>query len=79
MCLGIGVDTVALAVENWNKHGWSAAAPGVAAVTSVMRAQQILQGRLDEALKPWSLTYARYELLMLLHFSGDGLLLAKKL
>jgi DNA-binding MarR family transcriptional regulator len=40
------------------------------AVTSVMRAQQILLGRLNEALEPFGLTFARYE--ALLHFSRAG-------
>jgi DNA-binding MarR family transcriptional regulator len=42
------------------------------AVTSVMRAQQILLGRLNEALEPFGLTFARYEALMLLQFSRAG-------
>ncbi len=48
------------------------AAEGMAAVTSVMRAQQIMQARVDEVLKPYDLTFARYEVLMLLHFSSSG-------
>jgi DNA-binding MarR family transcriptional regulator len=42
------------------------------AVTSVMRAQQILLGRLNDALGEFGLTFARYEALMLLHFSSAG-------
>jgi DNA-binding MarR family transcriptional regulator len=42
------------------------------AVTSVMRAQQILLGRLNEAVEPFGLTFPRYEALMLLHFSRAG-------
>ena len=42
------------------------------AVTSVMRAQQILLGRLNEALEEFGLTFARYEALMLLYFSRAG-------
>ena len=42
------------------------------AVTSLMRAQQILLGRLNESLEPFGLTFARYEALMLLHFSRAG-------
>ena len=42
------------------------------AVTSVMRAQQILLGRLNDALEPFGLTFARYEALMLLLFSRAG-------
>ena len=42
------------------------------AVTSLMRAQQIIQGRLDALLKPHGLTFARYEALVLLTFSSRG-------
>jgi hypothetical protein len=38
----------------------------MAAVTSIMRAQQILLGELDALLRPYGLTFARYEALVLL-------------
>lgn len=66
------MDTIALARAKWEEHGWGDAAEGMAAVTSVMRAQQILQARVDDVLKPFGLTFARYEMLMLLHFSSRG-------
>jgi DNA-binding MarR family transcriptional regulator len=44
------------------------------AVTSLMRVQQLLLGRLDEVLKPHGLTFARYEALVLLTFSRAGAL-----
>ncbi len=44
----------------------------MAAVTSVMRAQQLLLGELDGALKPFGLTFARFEALVLLTFSSSG-------
>ncbi|HEU0103391.1 MAG TPA: MarR family transcriptional regulator [Mycobacteriales bacterium] len=72
------MDTIAEAHRHWTEHGWGDAADGMAAVTSVMRAQQILQARVDEVLKPFDLTFARYELLMLLHFSSRGSLPIKK-
>ena len=72
------MDTIALARAKWEEHGWSDAALGMAAVTSVMRAQQIFQARVDEALRPFDLTFARYELLMLLHFSSRGSMPLKK-
>src|ERR1700709_1229728 len=50
----------------------------MAAITSVMRAQQIFLARVDEALRPFGLTFARYELLMLLHFSSRGSMPIKK-
>jgi DNA-binding MarR family transcriptional regulator len=72
------VDTIALARAKWEEHGWSEVAEGMAAVTSIMRAQQILQSRVDEALRPFDLTFARYEVLMLLHFSSRGSMPVKK-
>ena len=37
-----------------------------------MRAQQLLIARFDAILKPYGLTFARYEALVLLHFSRSG-------
>jgi DNA-binding MarR family transcriptional regulator len=37
-----------------------------------MRAQQIVLARVDEALRPFELTFARYEALVLLTFSRRG-------
>jgi DNA-binding MarR family transcriptional regulator len=48
--------------------------PSMAAVTSIMRAQQILLAELDALLKPYELTFARYEALVLLTFSRRGAL-----
>jgi DNA-binding MarR family transcriptional regulator len=42
------------------------------AVTSIMRVQQLVLGRLDEILRPHGLTFARYEALVLLTFSRRG-------
>jgi DNA-binding MarR family transcriptional regulator len=44
----------------------------MAAVTSVMRVQQILLSAVDGALKPHGLTFARYEALVLLTFARTG-------
>lgn len=46
----------------------------MAMVTSVTRVQQMLLARMDEALAPFELTFARYELLMLLSFTRTGAL-----
>jgi len=72
------MDPIALARAKWAEHGWEGVADGMAAVTSVMRAQQVYQQRVDEVLKPFALTFARYELLMLLHFSSRGSMPLKK-
>ncbi|HEV2782082.1 MAG TPA: MarR family transcriptional regulator [Actinophytocola sp.] len=44
----------------------------MAAVTSIMRVQQILQSAVDGALRPYGLTFARYEALVLLTFAKRG-------
>ena len=46
----------------------------MAAVTSIMRVQQILLARLNDTLKPFDLTFPRYEALMLLFYSRKGAL-----
>ncbi|WP_068268903.1 MarR family winged helix-turn-helix transcriptional regulator [Aldersonia kunmingensis] len=68
------LDPIEEAHRQWTAHGWGDVADGMAAVTSVMRAQQIMMARVDEVLKPTGLTFARYELLMLLNFSKVGAL-----
>lgn len=44
----------------------------MAAVTSVMRVQQLLLARVEDILKPYGLTFALYEALRLLSFSRTG-------
>jgi DNA-binding MarR family transcriptional regulator len=46
----------------------------MAAVTSVVRAEQIFLARIDAVLAPFSLTFSRYEVLALLNFSRKGAL-----
>ncbi|NYI95853.1 DNA-binding MarR family transcriptional regulator [Streptomonospora nanhaiensis] len=70
--LNLPFDPIERAHENWTRR-WGAN-PAMAAVTSIMRAQQILLGQLDAALKPYELTFARYEALVLLTFSSTGAL-----
>lgn len=44
----------------------------MAAITSVMRVQQLLLARVEDILKPYGLTFALYEALRLLAFSRSG-------
>ncbi len=67
-------DPIEEAHRHWIAHGWDDAADGMAVVTSIVRAQQILLARIDDELRDLDLTFARYELLMLLHFSREGAL-----
>lgn len=68
------LDPIEEAHRQWTKHGWGDVADGMAAVTSVMRAHQIMIARVEEVLKPSGLTFARYELLTLLTFTRTGAL-----
>jgi DNA-binding MarR family transcriptional regulator len=68
--LGLPFDPIERAGETWERRFGPAAA--MRAATSVFRVQQILLARFDEALKPHELTFARYEVLVLLTFSRTG-------
>ncbi len=63
-------DPIAKAAQTWAERIGPNGA--MAAVTNIMRVQQILQASVDEALKPHGLTFARYEALVLLSFSRRG-------
>lgn len=68
--LSLPFDPIARADDLW-KRRWGAV-PSMAAITSIMRAQQILLGQVDAVVKPYGLTFARYEALVLLTFSKEG-------
>src|SRR6476469_8306596 len=65
-------DPIAEATRLWAEHGWADAANGMAAITSLMRAQQIALARVEAVLRPLGVTFARYEVLMLLYLSRRG-------
>lgn len=67
-------DPIAEAKANWTTAGWGDVADGMVAVTSVMRAHQILLARVENALRPYDLTFSRFELLRLLAFARQGAL-----
>ena len=67
-------DPIAVARVNWERSGWGDVADGMVAVTSVMRAHQILLARVETALRPYDLSFSRFELLRLLAFSRTGAL-----
>src|SRR5215475_16204569 len=70
--LDLPFDPIARAAETWETRFGDSAA--MAAVTAIMRVQQILLGQLDGVLRPHGLTFARYEALVLLTFSRAGAL-----
>lgn len=71
-------DPIAEIQKNWEKKGWSSAAAPAAAVTAIMRTQQILMGRAQEALKPFDLTFARFELISLLSHARENRMLMNR-
>ena len=68
--LGLPFDPIERAGQTWEERFGPASA--MRAATSVFRVQQILLARFDEVLKPHALTFARYEVLVLLTFSRTG-------
>jgi len=68
--LSLPFDPIARADELW-KQRWGPV-PSMSAITSIMRAQQILLAKVDAVVKPYGLTFARYEALVLLTFSQHG-------
>ncbi len=65
-------DPIAEARRQWEERWGATPGPSMSAVTSIMRVQQILLARLNAVLKPYGLTFPRYEALMLLFFSRRG-------
>ena len=68
------IDPIDEARRHWTARWGQEPARPMAAVTSVMRAQQILLARLNDVLRPVGLTFPRYEALMLLSFTRTGAL-----
>ena len=70
--LDLPFDPIERAAQIWTSRFGDAHA--MAAVTAIMRVQQILLAELDGLLRPYGLTFARYEALVLLTFSREGAL-----
>src|SRR6478736_5242815 len=63
-------DPVEASRERWIQQGWHDSAAGMAAVVSVMRAEQIFLNRAATILRPRGLTFARYQVLGMLRWAG---------
>ena len=72
-------DPIREARSQWVRRGWGEAADGMAMVTSLVRVQQLFMERIDAVLRPLDLSFARYEVLMLLSFSSAGAMPMTKL
>lgn len=71
-------DPIAAARTNWEKRGWGHAALGMATATSLVRLGTLIDARANTILKPFGISFSRYELLTLLMFSRSGALPMKK-
>jgi DNA-binding MarR family transcriptional regulator len=67
-------DPIDEAARQWRERWGEQPVAAMAAVTSIMRVEQILMARLNAVLRPLDLTFPRYEALMLLLFSRRGAL-----
>lgn len=70
-------DPVQRAFELWQTR-WGESS-SMRAVTSLMRAHQLVLAEVDAIVKPYGLTFARYEALVLLVFSRTGALPLSKI
>jgi DNA-binding MarR family transcriptional regulator len=70
--LDLGFDPIRRAAQIWRERFGPSDA--MAAATSVMRVQQLLLAEFDRICRPYGLTFARYEALVLLTFSRAGAL-----
>ena len=67
----LSFDPVVAAREVWQSRGWGPAAAGMATVTSIMRAHQLFLAQANEVLRPFDLTFARYEVLAWLAWNAE--------
>lgn len=72
-------DPISEARRQWIAHGWESSADGMAMVTSISRAHQLLMERIEAVLRPHQLTFARFEILRVLAFTKHGALPMSKL
>jgi DNA-binding MarR family transcriptional regulator len=70
--LDLDFDPIDRAASIWRERFGPSDA--MAAATSIMRVQQLLIGEFDRVCRPYGLTFARYEALVLLSFSRTGAL-----
>lgn len=64
-------DALAEAERQWRSHGIDRA-NDMHAILAIVHARQLVITAIDRALRPLELTFARYEVLMLLQFSANG-------
>jgi DNA-binding MarR family transcriptional regulator len=70
----LAFDPIEEARVQWSARWQPDVSDAMAAATSIMRAQQVVLAAVDGALRPFGLTFARYEGLVLLLHSRRGML-----
>jgi DNA-binding MarR family transcriptional regulator len=65
-------DPIAEARSQWSARWDPDVSDAMSAATSIMRAQQVVLAAVNDALRPFGLTFARYEGLVLLLFTKKG-------
>lgn len=73
----LAFDPIERAGELWLQHFGDDTPMRLA--TSIMRVQQMVLGALDAAVRPCGITFARYEVLVLVSFSREGRLPMSKI
>jgi DNA-binding MarR family transcriptional regulator len=69
--MALDFDPIEEARRQWAERGWGAL-EAMSAATTITRANQVVLGQIDRALKPFGLTFSRYEALVLLSFTRSG-------
>ena len=67
----LSFDPIEEARRQWAERGWGAL-EAMSAATTITRAHQVVLSQIDRALKPFGLTFSRYEALVLLSFTRSG-------
>lgn len=75
----LAFDPIAEAARQWREHWGTETVAPMRALTSIMRVHQVLLARCNAIAARFDLTFARYEALMLLHYSREGALPLGKL
>jgi DNA-binding MarR family transcriptional regulator len=69
--MALDFDPIEEARRQWAERGWGAL-EAMSAATTITRANQVVLGQIDRVLKPFGLTFSRYEALVLLSFTRTG-------
>ncbi len=67
----LSFDPLDEARRQWTSHGWGAL-EAMSAATAITRAHQLVLAGIDRVLRPFGLTFSRYEALVLLTFTRTG-------